>query len=83
MLWLTCSNEKVFEIFKNIDAGEMWRARYEDDTLVQSVDELWKEIEPLYNELHKYVRHELLKVYGDKMDKSDNLVPAHLFGNMW
>lgn len=61
----------------------MWRARYEDDSLVQMVDELWSEVEPLYDELHKYVRFQLLELYGDKMDKSDKMIPAHILGNMW
>jgi peptidyl-dipeptidase A len=61
----------------------MWRARFEDDKLVETVDKLWSEVEPLYDELHKYVHRELSKLYGDKIDKSDPLIPAHLLGNMW
>ncbi|KAG5670746.1 hypothetical protein PVAND_000987 [Polypedilum vanderplanki] len=65
------------------DAGAMWRGRYEEERLVEIVDELWAEVEPLYNELHTYVRYKLLEIYGDKMDKYDPLIPAHVFGNMW
>jgi peptidyl-dipeptidase A len=61
----------------------MWRGRFEVDNLESIVDNLWKEVEPLYNELHKYVRHKLLDLYGDKMNKSDELIPAHILGNMW
>lgn len=61
----------------------MWRSRYEDDKLVEKVDKLWDEVKPLYDELHKYVRNQLLKIYGDKMDKDDEMIPAHLLSNMW
>lgn len=64
------------------DAGEMWRARYEDDRLIQIVDQLWDEVSPLYNELHKYVRNQLKSLYGSKMDLDKN-IPAHILGNMW
>lgn len=65
------------------DAGEMWRQRYEDSALVDKVDALWLEVEPLYSELHKYVRYQLLDLYGEEIDKTSNLIPAHLLGNMW
>ena len=61
----------------------MWRKRFEVDDLESIVDNLWKEVEPLYTELHKYVRYKLLDLYGDKMDKSDDMIPAHILGNMW
>lgn len=63
----------------------MWRGRFEveDDKLEEIVDNLWKEVEPLYNELHQYVRYKLLDLYGDKMDKNDEKIPAHILGNMW
>lgn len=61
----------------------MWRARYQDDQLVEKVDKLWDEVQPLYDELHKYVRYQLRDLYGDKMDKKSEFIPAHLLGNMW
>lgn len=65
------------------DAGAMWRSRYEDDQLIEKVDKLWDEVKPLYDELHKYVRNQLIKIYGDKMNKTDEMIPAHLLSNMW
>lgn len=65
------------------DYGEMWRSEYEDPDFIENMKKLWKRIEPLYNELHKYTRFQLLKIYGDKMNASDPLIPAHLLGNMW
>lgn len=64
------------------DAGVMWRDRYEHSNLVELVDQLWNEVEPLYNELHRYVRYQLSDLYSD-INKADPLLPAHVFGNMW
>lgn len=61
----------------------MWRDDYEDDNFEQTIDSLWKQVEPLYDELHKYVRRRLIDIYGDKMDQQGTLIPAHLLGNMW
>lgn len=60
----------------------MWRDRYESDDLVGLVDKLWSEVEPLYNELHRYVRYKVGDLFSD-IDKADPLLPAHIFGNMW
>lgn len=61
----------------------MWRSRYEDPALIEHVDQLWNEVQPLYDELHKYVRYQLRDLYGDNVDKKSELIPAHLLGNMW
>lgn len=65
------------------DAGEMWRDEYEDDNLRDTVEKLWSDIEPLYNELHKYVRYKLAEKYPDHLEKGKKMIPAHLLGNMW
>lgn len=65
------------------DYGEMWRSKYEDPNFIQTVNKMWKQIEPLYDELHEYTRNKLIVLYGDKMNKSDPLIPAHLLGDMW
>ncbi|KAJ8918902.1 hypothetical protein NQ315_016804 [Exocentrus adspersus] len=65
------------------DRGAFWRFAYEDDNFVQHMDDLWTKVEPLYTELHKYVGRKLKQRYGDKLDVSDGLIPAHVFGNMW
>jgi peptidyl-dipeptidase A len=71
---------KAAKANKYQDAGEMWRAKYEDKKLIEKVDELWKVVEPLYNELHKYVKNELRYMYGPKMNPKDKNIPAHLLG---
>ncbi|XP_063216925.1 angiotensin-converting enzyme-like isoform X2 [Bacillus rossius redtenbacheri] len=64
------------------DYGALWRDSYESDHFVSEVDTLWRQLEPLYSELHTYVRRRLKEVYGDRMG-DDGLIPAHLLGNMW
>lgn len=47
------------------------------------MEDIWLQVQPLYNELHKYIGHKLKQYYGEKLDISDGLIPAHIFGNMW
>lgn len=47
------------------DAGAMWRARYEDPNLVENMKAIWKRVEPLYVDLHTYVKKKLSKIYGE------------------
>ena len=65
------------------DNGELWRESYEDDNFVANVDKMWIKVEPLYRELHTYVKRKLQKIYEKEMDKDSDLIPAHLLGNMW
>lgn len=60
----------------------MWRAAFESDNFVQELDKLWKEVKPLYKELHKYVRNKLKLKYGTKLNANDGLIPAHVLGNV-
>uniref|UniRef100_A0A7N6BSH1 Angiotensin-converting enzyme n=1 Tax=Anabas testudineus TaxID=64144 RepID=A0A7N6BSH1_ANATE len=75
------------------DYGAYWRNNYETieedaqfkytrDQLMQDVRSLYKEILPLYKELHAYVRAQLIKVYPGHIDPEGPL-PAHLLGDMW
>jgi peptidyl-dipeptidase A len=67
------------------DTGELWRAGY-DMTPAQfsaEVERAWAQLEPLYRELHTYVRSRLIAKYGKAADRPDGLIPAQLLGNMW
>lgn len=44
---------------------------------------MWLQVEPLYKELHTYVKRKLEKIYDKEMDKSSDLIPGHILGNMW
>ncbi|XP_041788026.1 angiotensin-converting enzyme-like [Anopheles merus] len=65
------------------DYGALWRSKYDDPKLRETLERLWSEVEPLYEELHSYVRYRLFELYGDRMDKMNPMIPAHLLGNMW
>ncbi|KAL3278129.1 hypothetical protein HHI36_013474 [Cryptolaemus montrouzieri] len=65
------------------DTSEEWLVPFETPDFVKIVDELWDQVEPLYSELHKYVSLKLKGQYGDVLDISDGLLPAHVLGNVW
>lgn len=56
---------------------------YEQDTFKDDVEDLWKTLKPLYQEMHAYVRAKLADFYPDQFLEDDGLIPAHLLGNMW
>ncbi|XP_037339303.2 angiotensin-converting enzyme 2 [Pungitius pungitius] len=75
------------------DYGAYWRYNYETmeedarykytrDQLMEDVRSVYKEIMPLYKELHAYVRAKLVNVYPGHID-SEGPLPAHLLGDMW
>ncbi len=67
------------------DTGELWRAGY-DMTPAEFSTELehaWTQLEPLYRELHTYVRARLIAKYGKAAERADGMIPAQLLGNMW
>jgi peptidyl-dipeptidase A len=78
------SNQGAREIgFK--DTGELWRGGYDmpAEDFSADLERLWKQVEPLYLELHTYVRRKLIAKYGAAATRPDGMVPAQLFGNMW
>lgn len=67
------------------DTGAFWRSGYDMPAkdFSDDIERLWKQVEPLYHELHTYVRRKLIEKYGAAADRPDGLIPAHLLGNMW
>ncbi|XP_053309980.1 angiotensin-converting enzyme [Spea bombifrons] len=65
------------------DNGEYWRSWYETPTLESDLENLYQELQPLYLNLHAYVRRALHKKYGDQKINLNGPIPAHLLGNMW
>ncbi|XP_074650798.1 angiotensin-converting enzyme-like [Tubulanus polymorphus] len=65
------------------DYGEFWR---ESDTANKRFDteslNIWRQVKPLYEQLHAFVRWKLRQVYPHKIP-ARGLIPAHLLGNMW
>ncbi|XP_057682764.1 angiotensin-converting enzyme [Corythoichthys intestinalis] len=65
------------------DNGASWRSLYETPTFEEDLEVLWKELEPLYLNVHAYVRRALYKKFGPKRINLRGPIPAHLLGNMW
>lgn len=67
------------------DLGEMWRSGYDMSPaeFQSETTRLWHQVEPLYEELHCYVRAKLGDVYGEDKVPHNQQIPAHLLGNMW
>ncbi|XP_025783421.1 angiotensin-converting enzyme-like isoform X2 [Puma concolor] len=65
------------------DAGDSWRAMYEMPTLEHDLEQLYQELQPLYLNLHAYVRRALHRHYGPQHINLEGPIPAHLLGNMW
>lgn len=62
------------------DNGAFWRSLYESPTFEQDLEVLWKELEPLYHNVHAYVRRALYKKYGPERINLKGPIPAHLLG---
>jgi len=67
------------------DTGDLWRSNYDmtPDEFSAELERTWKQLEPLYKELHAYVRFKLIQKYGAAAQRPDGMIPAHLLGNMW
>ena len=67
------------------DTGALWRSGYDmtPEQFSAELERVWKEVEPLYRELHTYVRRKLIQKYGAVAERKDGMIPADLLGNMW
>ena len=69
--------------FNNL--AEMWLSNYDmpADEMEAEVERLWGQVEPLYEQLHCYVRAELSETYGEDVQPDSGPIRADLLGNMW
>ena len=67
------------------DVGAIWRSQYDmsPDAFAALLDRLWKEVSPLYRELHCYTRTKLNERYGEAVQPTTGPIRADLLGNMW
>ena len=67
------------------DASQMWLSSYnqDDEAFRDDLENIWKQIKPLYRKVHAYVRHQFRAHWGEDQIKANDPIPAHLFGNMW
>ena len=64
------------------DTGDNWRSWYETETFEKDLEQLYKTVEPLYQQLHAFVRRKLHNQYGSKYINLKGPIPAHLLGNV-
>ena len=67
------------------DVGDLWRSRYDlpPEAFVALTDRLWAQVEPLYEQLHCYVRARLHEHYGEAVQPATGPIRADLLGDMW
>jgi len=67
------------------DTGDLWRSGYDmtPEQFSAELERTWTQLQPLYKELHAYVRFKLIQKYGAAASRPDGMIPAHLLGNMW
>jgi peptidyl-dipeptidase A len=67
------------------DIADMWLANYDmpSKDMEATVERLWTQVEPLYADLHCYVRGRLNAKYGDAVQPKTGPIRADLLGNMW
>jgi len=67
------------------DIADMWLANYDmpSKDMEATVERLWGQVKPLYNDLHCYVRGKLNVQYGDAVQPRTGPIRADLLGNMW
>ena len=67
------------------DIADMWLANYDMPSadMEKTVERLWTQVQPLYNDLHCYTRTKLNAKYGDAVQPKTGPIRADLLGNMW
>uniref|UniRef100_A0A803W0Y4 Angiotensin-converting enzyme n=1 Tax=Ficedula albicollis TaxID=59894 RepID=A0A803W0Y4_FICAL len=65
------------------DTGSYWRSWYNSDSFERDLEHIYNQLEPLYLNLHAFVRRKLYERYGPKYINLKGPIPAHLLGNMW
>ena len=85
--YVALKNEGVKEL-NMPDYGAYWRSWYNTDDpgydFKDDVYQLFRTIQPLYEQLHAYVRRFLRNKFGKEHPfPATGHIPAHLLGNMW
>jgi peptidyl-dipeptidase A len=67
------------------DIADMWLSGYDMPSadMEKTVERLWTQVKPLYDELHCYTRTKLNEKYGDGVQPKTGPIRADLLGNMW
>ena len=60
------------------DLGDEWKQKYETEDFEQKMLDLYKNMEPLYKELHAYVRRKLYEKFGPvSLDFLSFIIPTN------
>ena len=62
------------------DCGALWRSEYEQPDLEETIDSLYEQLKPFYQQLHAYVRRKLHGVYGDDFVNLRGPIPVPITG---
>lgn len=67
------------------DTADLWKSKYDmsAEDFEAEAARLWGQVEPLYEQLHCYVRDGLADHYGEDLVSRQGPIPAHVLGNMW
>ena len=67
------------------DTGEMWRSAYDmpPAEFAALVERLWKQVEPLYKNLHCYRRARLSDTFGNSVQPRTGPIRQHLLAPKW
>ncbi|XP_074835263.1 angiotensin-converting enzyme [Carettochelys insculpta] len=76
-------SNKAARLNGHTDNGAFWRSLYETPTFETDLERLYQQLQPLYLNLHAYVRRALYNKYGPEHINLQGPIPAHLLGNMW
>ena len=74
---------KLARLLGYADYGDQWRQKYETKEMESIVRALYAQVEPLYKQLHAYIRRQLYKTYGAQYIDLRGPLPAHLLSDMW
>lgn len=58
--------------------AEWWLSYYEAKDSEEQFALLWKQVKPLYEQIHAYVRRHLRLKYGENVVSAKGPIPAHL-----
>lgn len=61
----------------------MWLSEYDTKDFEDELSSILRELKPLYNQLHAYVRYKLRRHYSVEVVSERGPIPAHLLGNNW
>lgn len=62
------------------DTGSYWRSWYDSASFEDDLEHIYQQLEPLYLNLHAFVRRKLYDHYGPKYINLKGPIPAQLLG---